>query len=156
MGDIVKQRILSRASRASSGFTLIELMIVVAIIAILLAIAVPIYRDYLIRGYLSEGQSSLSAYRTGMEQYYQDNRVYGVTGTTCGATLPTSKNFTYSCATSNSAQSWSATAVGNAGTAVNGFTYTIDQLNVRATTAAPPKWSTSATCWTLRRDGSCS
>lgn len=136
-------------------------MIVVAIIAILAAIAMPIYRDYLIRGYLTEGQSSLSALRTTMEQYFQDNRSYGAAaGTACGAGatfLPTSNNFTYTCTTSAGGMAWSATAAGKAGTAVDGFTYSIDQFNTRQTTTkAPSKWKGSTTCWSIRKDGSCS
>jgi len=156
LGDIVKQRILSRASRASSGFTLIELMIVVAIIAILAAIAVPIYRDYLIRGYLTEAQAGLSAVRTAQEQYYQDNRSYQKPNGDCGASMPASTKFSYTCSPASNGQTWSAQASGIAGTAVAGFQYYIDQTNTRKTTGTPPKWTASTTCWTIRRDGSCS
>ena len=153
----MKQCIQPRLSRASSGFTLIELMIVVAIIAILAAIAMPIYRDYVIRGYLTEAQAGLSALRTAQEQYYQDNRSYGpASGTDCGAVMPASTKFTYTCATSSNGQAWAARASGKSGTAVDGFQYYIDQTNIRQTTGAPPKWTQSTTCWVLRRDGSCS
>lgn len=49
------------------GFTLIELMIVVAIIGILAAIAVPAYRDYTIKARVSEGSSLMAALRTGVD-----------------------------------------------------------------------------------------
>ena len=60
----------------SRGFTLIELMIAVAIVAILAAIAIPSYSDYVRRGRLTDAISRLSAMRVKMEQYFQDNRVY--------------------------------------------------------------------------------
>ena len=60
----------------TTGFTLVELMIVVAIIAILAAIAVPSYNDYVTRSKLQEAHTNLAAARVNMEQYYQDNRVY--------------------------------------------------------------------------------
>ena len=143
--------------KKNQGFTLIELMIVVAIVAILAAIAIPMYTDYITRAQLVAAHTGLNGGRVLMEQYYQDNRLYGpAAGTDCGATLPTSDKFTYACVTSASAQAWIATATGKPGTAVDGFKYTVNQTNTRATTAAPPKWSQSATCWTIRKDGSCS
>ena len=60
------------------GFTLIEVMIVVAIVAILATVALPAYTDYLRRGQIPEAFTYLSDYRVKMEQYYQDQRMYGV------------------------------------------------------------------------------
>lgn len=55
--------------RSSSGFTLIELMIVVAIIAILAAIAIPAYQDYLIRAQVSEGMSLADGAKAAVWDY---------------------------------------------------------------------------------------
>lgn len=56
--------------RAQSGFTLIELMIVVAIIGILAAIAIPAYRDYTVRAKVSEGFSLATPAKTVISEHY--------------------------------------------------------------------------------------
>ena len=53
------------------GFTLIELMIVVAIIGILAAVAIPSYRDYTARAQMSEALSLMSGFKTGLAEYHQ-------------------------------------------------------------------------------------
>ena len=62
--------------RSNSGFTLIEVMITVAIVAILGAIAVPSYNEYVQRARITEATSALSDMRNKMEQYFQDNRTW--------------------------------------------------------------------------------
>jgi type IV pilus assembly protein PilE len=131
----------------ASGFTLIEMMVVVAIVAILAAIAIPAYTRYVQRGDLVEATQALSQYRVQMEQYYQDNNTYA-NGANCGVTAPALVNFTLTCAL-NGGQAYTATATGT--NQVTGFTYTITQNNVQATTALPSGWgSTSTTSWVVR------
>ncbi len=60
-------------NRTQTGFTLIELMIVVAIIGILAAIAIPAYQDYTIRAQVSEGLNLASGAKTAIAEFYQDS-----------------------------------------------------------------------------------
>jgi type IV pilus assembly protein PilE len=140
--------------KAQHGMTLIELMVVVAIVAILASIAVPTYRDYVTRGKLAEAYATLGSQRVRMEQYYQDARTYTgacVAGTV--APLPTGSYFTYACNIND--QSYTVTASGVAAEGTGGFRFTVDQNNTRATTAAPTGWTASATCWIRDKSGKC-
>lgn len=132
------------------GFTLIEVMVVVAIIAILAMIALPSYQDYLRRGQIAEGVSALSEARIKMEQYFQDNRTYvsgGVGAYPCSSP-PSSKYFTFACSgQTTSAFKITATGKGN----LTGFAYDINQSDVRTSTTP---WG-SGTCWVTRKGDQC-
>jgi type IV pilus assembly protein PilA len=62
--------------KVQQGFTLIELMIVVAIIGILAAIAIPAYQDYTIRAQVSEGLNLGGGAKTAVSEYYQDRGIW--------------------------------------------------------------------------------
>jgi type IV pilus assembly protein PilE len=136
------------------GFTLIELMVAVAIIAILAATATPAYRDYSMRAQLIDATAALSDQRVRMEQYYADNRNYGAAS--CGPTVPLLERFTLSCALTAGGQGYTITATGLSGTSMAGFSYTIDQANTRVTTGWAPAWGSvpaaGATRWLIRKD----
>jgi type IV pilus assembly protein PilA len=60
-------------NKVQKGFTLIELMIVVAIIGILAAIAIPAYQNYTIRAQVTEGLTLADGYKTAIAEYYANN-----------------------------------------------------------------------------------
>ncbi|MGH9485752.1 MAG: pilin [Terriglobales bacterium] len=76
--------------KMQKGFTLIELMIVVAIIAILAAIAIPAYQNYLIRSQVSEGASLMGGAKVAALEYYSDHGTWPTTNAKAGLATDTS------------------------------------------------------------------
>jgi type IV pilus assembly protein PilE len=143
------------ASLRSRGFTLIELMIVLAIVAILAALAYPSYVEHVRRSRISEATGLLAMTRVQLEQFYQNNRTYG-TGTACGVAMPTgADSFTFSCSSSSSNQAFLLTATGNTGSTMADFTYTVDDANAQVTTAFPGASGLPASCWLKRKGATC-
>ena len=85
--------------KKTSGFTLIELMIVVAIIAILVAVALPSYRSYVIKAKRPDATNMLTDIANQQIQYFMDNRAYGTVAqlglatTGCGTDAVSNEGF---------------------------------------------------------------
>lgn len=146
--------------RKPAGFTLIEILIVVAIVGILSAIAIPAYTDYVRRGAVVEAFGILGDFRVRMEQFYQDNRSYSNAGAACGAAIPgDTTRFTFVCALDTTGgapagQSYTMTSTGTANMA--DFRYTINETNTRTTTSLPADWGvTPVNCWVRAKGGVC-
>ena len=140
-------------TRRPNGFSLIEVMIAVAIIGILTAVALPQYNDYVMRGRLTEAYSALATVQPNAEQFWANTRSYASFDTNSGVFPASTPNFTYALSGA-SASAYTVTATGR--NRANGFVYTIDQQGNRATTAVPTGWTTNASCWVDRRNGQCS
>ncbi len=142
----------------AKGFTLIELMIVVAIIGILSVFAVPSYGDYVTRSKIPDATSNLAGKRVLMEQYFQDNHSYLSGGACPTAVAPDSaisKYFIFTCTAT--ANTYTITATGRS--TMTGFVYAITESNSKSsfiTVPAKANWIiNNPTCWTTNAGGVC-
>jgi type IV pilus assembly protein PilE len=139
--------------KRQSGFTLLELMIVVVVIAILSAIALPSYSDYVIRSRLTEAYTAMSTAQASAEQFWSNNRTYVGLNSAAGWPANTS-NFTYNLS-NQTASTYTITATGVTSSSVKGFSFTIDQNGNKTTATVPTGWTTSTTCWIYKKGGVC-
>ena len=155
-------KIVERSSNGSHrGFSLIELMVTVAIIAILASIALPSYSEYITRSRLVDAHTRLGDLRIQMEKYFQDNRSY-LSGAVCGITagqLATAnadagRSFDFTCP-APTATTYTLVATGRAAKGMTGFTFSVNQAGAKAS-SGPGGWTAAPTCWFVRKDGSCS
>ena len=81
--------------KVQQGFTLIELMIVVAIIGILAAIAIPAYQDYTIRSQVTEGLNLAAGSKVAVAEFFQNNGAFPTTNAQAGVPTNTDINGNY-------------------------------------------------------------
>lgn len=127
--------------RMQAGFTLIELMMVVAIIGILAAVAIPAYQDYTRRAYISEALMAASAARTAMEEYHASNNAWPSNNQQAG--LNASAAFHSGAVTSLSIEASGSVSVVKVGLSSKVASNAFIWLVPAATTSGSYKWQCS-------------
>ncbi len=150
------RRRMQPALCAGSGFSLIELMVALAIGAIVAATAIPAYREHVMRSHIPEATSGLLLTAMRLEQYYQDHRSYRKDDD-CAVVMPASGRFSFRCKPGDDGQSFLLTATGATGELMQGFAFTLDQAGNAQTIELPDGWGDKPPlkCWITRKGAKC-
>jgi len=142
--------------KSMAGFSLLELMVVIAIVGILAVVAIPSYSNYIIRSDLSDMTSGLTAMSARMELYFQDNRTFDDVGDDFDSPCVevATERYTIECDLDEDGNGYDLTATGNG--SISAFTFTLDQTGARTTTRAKDGWGgrLPVACW-LTNPGGC-
>jgi type IV pilus assembly protein PilE len=143
---------LNQSNYLQKGFSLLELMIVFAVIAILATIAIPAYSEFVKQGKVAEATSTLADLRIKTEQFFQDNRTYvGADTATCIPAAGATKYFDYACVVD--ATTYTITATGKSNHELSNFEFTINQDNLKT---SKYEGEVGANCWLSKKGGTCS
>lgn len=123
--------------KRTAGFTLIELMIAVAIVAILALVALPAYQQHVLKSNRADAIKSLASSAAALERQFTDTNSY------TGLTLPTQSDnnkYTLSAAVTATTFTLTATAKGGQAKDTECSTFTLNQAGVKTSTTAGVCW----------------
>ncbi len=135
------------------GFTLIELMIVVVVVGILAAIAMPAYTDFIARGKIAQGTEALSEAKVRMEQVFNSNRSYQLSGGGCPDFSASFSDVPFTIAHDPvcTATTFTLKVTGKSANGMSGYWYSINESNEKK--SATP--TGSGNCWLMSKGTSC-
>ena len=140
------------------GFTLLELVIVIAIIGILSGIALPAYKDYTRQGHLSSAATTLSMLANQLENHYLETRRYSNNQNLCNLAASSDDYFYYTCTLqNNSDQQYLLTASSTSKLSVSKTVILgLTEQGVKSTRILSGSNVTDEfQCWTLSSSGAC-
>ena len=130
------------------GFTLIEVIVAIAILSIIMAVASPLYSSYVQKSKITEALATLGTLSTKMEKNYLDFRKY-TDNNDCAVSHPNTDNFSYSCISSGQSYTWTATSSdGN-------YKYSVNNNFDKMTLTFDGQAMSSINCWMISDTGTC-
>ena len=132
-------------SHVANGFTLIELMVAVAILGILVSVALPSYQKYIVKSRRAEAMAELSKAQTTLERCYAANFTYAGTCSPPASTTTPNGFYTITSTGSATTYTFTATASGIQAADTSCFTMSIDQASQKS--AADTGGTPQPQCW---------